>query len=98
MKMLRKNVLVDTGERVNMLGSKLIETPAHYRPLNSVGKIVDVAAKCQRLSAKDVGKKVLLGLVRHADSRIPPADAKRFGLKPHWHFICHENAVQLVIE
>lgn len=91
--MLRKNVLIDLGPRVNHIGSDLIETPDAYKLLNSEGTVVDVGPQCRLISKDQIGEKCIMGLVRNLENRLPPTHAEKFGLKPHWHFMVHERHV-----
>lgn len=98
LQVMRQSVLVDSGQTVNTLGAMLIETPDAYKKLNPFGVIVSVGPKCRLVSMADVGRRVLLGLVRNEEDRIRPAEAKRLGLKPHWHYIAHESKIDMIVE
>lgn len=90
LKMLRKNVLVDTGKLLG-LTSDLIITPDKYKMIGSIGTIIAVAPKCRRVHQEDVGRKVLLPIVHHEDQRIRPEAAEQLGLSKTYHFIVHED-------
>lgn len=92
--MLRRNVLIDMGPRVNRTGSDLIETPDLYKLINSEGKIVAVAPQCRLVRQDQIGSRCIMGIVRNIEDRIPPQQAEKFGLNKHWHFLIHEKYVQ----
>lgn len=91
LRMMRRNVLVDSGERQNVLGSVLIETPDAYKRLNSTGVIVDVAPGCRVVSHADIGSRCVVGLAKSDMERLTPDQAEACGLSKTWHFICHES-------
>jgi len=97
-RVLRRNVLVDMGELTNLVGAKLIEVPEAYKRINSRGKIVHVADGCRILDKSHIGRECVIGVIRHADNRIPPRQAKEMGLNEHWHFIVPETQIHTVLE
>ena len=91
--MLRSNVLVDCGPTISRWKSDLIVAPDAYKQINAKGKIVSIGSKCSRLSQKDVGREVVIGIIRDENARLPPESAKKLGLPAHWHFIADETKV-----
>lgn len=98
MKMLRRNVLIDLGPAVNVLGSTLIETPDVLKRMNAKGKILSVGPKCLKLDPDMVGQEVIIETVTNQERVLLPRHAEAFGLKPHWHAIAHEDKISLLLE
>lgn len=101
MKVLRRNVLIDSGELVDPYfkkGDGLIQVPDICKRINNFGIIISVAKGCRLLDERDVGKKCVLKVERHEDYRVKPRVSARFGLKPTWHFIIPESCIHAVIE
>lgn len=97
MKMLRRNILIETGEMVSAYNT-FLEIPDEYKRINVQAKIVSVGEKCRLFSSKDVGKNVVMGVTRDMDQRFSPEHSERLGLNPYWHFIMHEDKLICEIE
>lgn len=98
MRMLRRNVLVDTGKKVASWESNLIVPSEDYLCINSLGNIVSIGSKCVLFSDKDIGRQVVVGLIKGGEKRIKPEAAEKLGLKPNWHFIAHEVKLVCYLE
>ncbi len=90
MKMLRRNILLDTGKLISAYNT-FLELPDECKRVNVQAKVVSVGDKCRQFSSKDIGRNVVMGVTRDLTSRMNPALSERLGLKPHWHFIVHED-------
>lgn len=100
MKVLRSNVLVDTGELVDPTcanGTSLI-VPDICKRINNFGIILGIAKGCKFIDKSMVGKKCLLKANHHDDYRIRPRTSEKCGLKKTWHFIIDEEFIQAVID
>lgn len=101
MRVLRKNVLIDSGELIDPSFAPkggLIAIPEICKRINNRGVILGVAKGCRIISQKEVGKTCILKVEHHDDYRIKPRLSKRMGLKPTWHFIIPEDCIHAVIE
>lgn len=96
-KMLRRNVLVDCGQKIGRYDTAL-EQHEDYKRVNSMGTILNVGPDCRLLNASAVGKKCILGIVKGEDNLIVPRHAPSYGLPPAYYFIAPENKIQIVME
>ena len=98
LKMLRKNLLVDTGDLVSPIASNVIVYPDEYKKVNVRGTIKSVGPACRMFGAGDVGKEVVVQSFHSSDHNLSPTASEAVGLAKHWHFIAHEDRVQIAIE
>lgn len=97
LKMVRKNVLVDLGPPTNLLGAKLIELPDKYKRINSEGHILGFGPQCRKIGSGSIGKKCVIGINHNPETKLNPQLSKTFGLEPHWHFMVHEDLIEVLI-
>lgn len=95
---MRKNVLVDCGERIDHLGSDLIVTPEKYRRLDNQVKIVAVGSKCELFNQGHVGKTVIVEIFNNEETRYSPRVSEGYGLNHSWHMMVPERYIQLLID
>jgi co-chaperonin GroES (HSP10) len=93
LKMMRRNVLVNTGPTTNLVGAKLVELPDYYKRKNSRGHVVAVGPKCVRVNAAtDIGREVVIGIETDPERWISPTHGKAYGLADGcWHAIVSED-------
>jgi hypothetical protein len=98
MKAVRANVIIDSGELIDQLGSKTIVTPDRYKRLSNQGIIVSVGPQCVLFTKEDIGKTCFVRVDRNMENRINPFTAQALGLSPHWHYNVHEDKIDCFLE
>lgn len=101
MKVLRSNVLIDTGELVDpsaVSKNTTLTIPDICKRINNFGIILAVAKGCRFLDKSMVGKRCIVKADHHTDSRIRPRISASLGLKKTWHFIINEDFVHAIID
>jgi uncharacterized ferredoxin-like protein len=97
LKMMRRNVLIDTGGLQGPFGLDKIICPDIYKRKQVMGTIVGVGPKCRMFSDADLGRKVIFRAQHAYDLEISDKVAPRYGLAATFHLIAFEEDVTAML-
>lgn len=95
-KPLRKQVLVELEDLVGL--SKIIHEPDGFKAVSRKGKILAVGSQCDLFQQTDIGKGIVVEVVKGWGRIIPPRDSVNYGLNERWHVLAPEHKTLMTIE